>query len=440
MMIDAGSTGSRIHVYKFLYCQSPSSTSAPSLKLDNEVFLSLNPGLSSSTFATARDAALSLVPLLEKAKESVPQDEWKCSPISVKATAGLRLLGEREADAILREVEGLIERSYGFPLTGTKEGAPTVEIMDGSDEGVYSWITLNYLSSLIGPASSTSKSHTAGIIDLGGASLQTVFSPHSLDPSLELPPTHIYNLTFSPESYLLYQHSHLGYGLMEARRTIHNLLVHTTLWSSLRTKTPMAWDDLKSDTRIPHPCFYPGSEKKVMLDPKDREKKEVTFYGPEGNKPYEACRRLVNLAVGKDQLCTLPPCSFGGVWQPLMNAHFSGPLWALSYFTDRILPLLHTSASWGTISLGELKSMARDVCEGPKSWGTWLDGAELEEEMRGRPEWCLDLGWMIGLLEVGWELDDTRELLVGKQVDGVELGWSLGATLAMLEGDVKCLV
>ena len=42
--------------------------------------------------------------LLEVAKDSIPPSHWKRTPVVLKATAGLRLLPEEKADALLFEV------------------------------------------------------------------------------------------------------------------------------------------------------------------------------------------------------------------------------------------------------------------------------------------------------------------------------------------------
>lgn len=122
LTIDAGSTGSRIHVYKFQNC-------GPSPQLEYETFKMLHPGL--SAFARDPKAAASLDPLLEEAKRVVPESLWKCTPVEVKATAGLRLLGAQESEAILDEVRNRLETNWDFVVGGEK----SVEIMDGKDEG-----------------------------------------------------------------------------------------------------------------------------------------------------------------------------------------------------------------------------------------------------------------------------------------------------------------
>lgn len=66
-MLDAGSTGSRIHVYKFI------QDAKGRIDVVSEVFVQVKPGLSS--FATdPAGAARSLDPLMDAALEAVPKN------------------------------------------------------------------------------------------------------------------------------------------------------------------------------------------------------------------------------------------------------------------------------------------------------------------------------------------------------------------------------
>lgn len=78
--------------------------------------------------------------------------------------------------------------------------------------------------------------------------------------------------------------------------------------------------------------------------------------------------------------------------------------------------------------------MAQDVCAGPKSWKKrWGNNKSAMSELEDRPEYCLDLTFMHALLGLGYELADERELMVEKKLRGVELGWALGAGLALVQ-------
>ena len=214
-MIDAGSTGSRIHVYEFDVCTSPPT-------LIKEKFEMLEPGLSSFDTDSV-SAAKSLNPLLEVAMEFVPSKAKKCTPIAVKATAGLRLLGTAKSSKILSAVRDHLEKKYPFPVV-EDDG---ISIMSGEEEGVFAWITTNYLLGNIG--TDGPKLPTAAIFDLGGGSTQIVFEPTYSPNEKMIDGEHKYDLKFGGKNYTLYQFSHLAYGLKEGRNKINSVLVEKAL-------------------------------------------------------------------------------------------------------------------------------------------------------------------------------------------------------------------
>lgn len=115
--------------------------------------------------------------------------------------------------------------------------------------------------------------------------------------------------------------------------------------------------------------------------------------------------------------------------------------------------------------ISALRTLTEDVCAGPKSptWTRFKGNKEGLAELADRPEYCLDLTFMYSLLSLGYELDEEREIWMGKKVDGVELGWcvfcsfslpfravrngtdqifrwtrALGAGIAMVDGHLTC--
>lgn len=131
IILDAGSTGSRIHIYRFNNCkQTPI--------LEDEIFHAIKPGLSSYE-NSPQDSAKSLAQLMKLAMENVPSQLHSKTKIVLKATAGLRLLKEGSGNVILEHVRQYL---MTFPFILDKDA---VEIMDGKDEGVFAWITVNYL-------------------------------------------------------------------------------------------------------------------------------------------------------------------------------------------------------------------------------------------------------------------------------------------------------
>ena len=126
-MIDAGSAGSRLHVYQFAQCAS----SDPVRLKDEILFVQTIPGLSSYS---PDEAAKSLDPLLQQALEVIPPPLRRKTPMAVKATAGLRLLGLEQSEKVLDAVYDYIYSRFPFPIIGGRKDGVT--IMDGKDEGI----------------------------------------------------------------------------------------------------------------------------------------------------------------------------------------------------------------------------------------------------------------------------------------------------------------
>jgi len=134
----------------------------------------------------------------------------------------------------------------------------------------------------------------------------------------------------------------------------------------------------------------------------------------------------------------MKPCSFNGVYQPsLLDSFPYGKVLLLSYFYDRLSPLVPPSKP---LTVSTFAEAAHDVCLGRSNWvkQPWGKDKGLMQELEGRPEWCLDLTFMHALLQLGYEFQDHREVKMEKKVKGTELGWCLGATIAMVGGELTC--
>ncbi|THH32440.1 hypothetical protein EUX98_g1781 [Antrodiella citrinella] len=420
LMIDAGSTGSRIHIYKFNNCGASPS-------YEYEVFKQTKPGLSKYE-GRPLEAAQSLDELLDEAVRVIPVSLRACTPVAVKATAGLRLLGATQSEEILEAVRHRLHEKYPFNLKD-KDG---VVIMDGSDEGVYAWITANYLLKTIRADTPRSVKPYA-VLDLGGASTQIVFEPtfDMVKPDATLEDgEHKFELDFAGTKRVLYQHSYLGYGLMQARKSVHRLVDFMAFGAPGTSKG-----------EVPNPCLSKGTTRVVEVDDEKWDpKRNVTMVGADVGS-FEACNRVVELVMAKDAICEVKPCSFNGVYQPsLMDTFPNGKILLLSYFYDRIRPLLPEDSS-APIHISMIATLAQNVCQGKPAWQEhWSHDLAVIEELEGRPEYCLDLTFMHALLRLGYELSGSREVEIGKQVEGTELGWCLGATIAMVGADLKCRV
>ncbi|KAJ2906630.1 hypothetical protein MKZ38_000885 [Zalerion maritima] len=420
VMIDAGSTGSRVHVYKFNNCgETPELESEEFKMTEKEV------GGLSKYKDDPEGGAATLDPLLEVAMQTVPDSLKGCTPIAVKATAGLRKLGNDASDVILDTVRHHLETKYPFPVVSEDNGG--VEIMDGSLEGVYAWITTNYLLGKIG---GPDHSETAAIFDLGGGSTQIVFEPTFKGASAGGMPEklqdgdHKYELDFGGRKFELYQHSHMGYGLMAARESIHKTFI-AGMYEDNESTAFM-------DKPIVHPCIIPGMDKELELSfeegPLAGKEYTVNMTGPSSPAPAQ-CRNLAEKILKKDEECTLAPCSFNGVHQPSLSKTFSNEdVFIFSFFYDRTKPL----GMPDSFTVRELHDLTNTVCGGEDHWDVFSGISGALPELRDRAEYCLDLNFMVALLHTGYEMPIDREVNIAKTLKGNELGWCLGASLPLL--------
>uniref|UniRef100_A0A674HD35 nucleoside diphosphate phosphatase n=1 Tax=Taeniopygia guttata TaxID=59729 RepID=A0A674HD35_TAEGU len=171
IMFDAGSTGTRIHIYTFVQ-KSPENLP----EVEGEIFESVKPGLSAYADQPEKGAE-TVKALLDMAVDAVPPHLWKKTPVVLKATAGLRLLSEEKAQALLSEV------------------------------------TVNFLTGQL----SGQNQQTVGILDLGGASTQITFLPRFEETLKETPEDFLTSFEMFNSTYKLYTHSYLGFGLKAAR-------------------------------------------------------------------------------------------------------------------------------------------------------------------------------------------------------------------------------
>ncbi|CAN6619507.1 guanosine-diphosphatase [Trichomonascus vanleenenianus] len=424
LVIDAGSAGSRVHIYEF-------SHESDNPELVSETFDYVIPGLSSYA-ESPQEAARSLDPLIETAIKAVPEQYHSSTPIAVQATAGLRLLKDSQGSRIMEAVYSRLRKSSPFVVDGDMVG-----ILDGKHEGVYAWTTVNYLLGNLNQNIASTGGRTAAVFDLGGASTQIVFEPNlavypeSVARRALGQADHMYQFRFGNQTHVLYQHSHLGYGLMEARKNIHRII----------TEEAISRDKLTSEMHVHqgqvllNPCVSVGLNRTVEVDISDALDIEhlirLSMMGPDRAQPSE-CIEYAKKSLNLDKECHDGFCGFNGVYQPSLSETFSNEdIYIVSYFYDRISPLNMAQS----FPLVELQLLTEKVCKGADYWQEFDDDTVFE--LVDRPEWCLDLAYMFSMLHYGYGIPLYRHVTIAKQVDGYGLSWALGLALQMLQQPVQ---
>jgi apyrase len=153
VVFDAGSTGSRVHVFRF----SPTLDLLKISEGELSFFAQVKPGLSSykDNPVSAQDG---IGGLMEKAMTVIPKGITV--PVAVGATAGLRLLDEEKQSSLLNNVELALKK---YPVT-----VDSVRILNPSEEAAFQWGSAfaGGLGSIV-------------VVDLGGGSMQIAYEPAS---------------------------------------------------------------------------------------------------------------------------------------------------------------------------------------------------------------------------------------------------------------------
>ncbi|XP_032117708.1 ectonucleoside triphosphate diphosphohydrolase 2 isoform X4 [Sapajus apella] len=203
IVLDAGSSHTSMFVYKWP-ADKENDTGIVGQHSSCDV-----PGGGISSYAdNPPGAGQSLVECLEQALRDVPKERHAGTPLYLGATAGMRLLNltNPEASASVLAAVTRTLTQYPFDFRGAR-------ILSGQDEGVFGWVTANYLLEnfikygWVGRWFRPRKG-TLGAMDLGGASTQITFETTgpSEDRANEV------QLRLYGQNYQVYTHSFLCYG------------------------------------------------------------------------------------------------------------------------------------------------------------------------------------------------------------------------------------
>ncbi|KAG5484943.1 hypothetical protein LSCM1_07018 [Leishmania martiniquensis] len=489
VVFDIGSTGNRVHVYKYAVDPLAQITAAApgglsQVDLVEELF-ELNHKALSQLENPVEEAPEVLWELYIKAKNFVPAELHGCTPVEFKATAGLRMLSRERAAEILAGIRARY-RNETFWLRGS---AP-VRILEAREEGPLAWLTVNFLLGAF--ANDAAETSTAAIIDLGGGSTQIVFEPaehtfHQMHTDLR------YSASVGSRTVRAYQHSYEGYGLHAATTAL--LLViegghqyrpdgsngTATTTSTTRPIVTTTAADGGLDDAPPH--FAPGEKMGANKDeqgdtapstapptttlppprppPGNAEVMEafpcfaVGYEDPTGvrnikkndagepvtHPNFQACVSLFRDRLLKPAAlaCEAVTCGIAGVFQPPLAA-FAGDIYAFSFVFD-LLDLANRSLlpEGGVVSSEKFEVRLTDMEKIGEAHCSSLTldriGAATARDRLGslKPEYeCMYYSYMYALLRHGYEVPEERVLHVAKRIRGYEAAWSLGASLVSL--------
>jgi len=386
IVIDAGSTGSRIHVYPYIPAKP-----LPIFFPDEEFTEKRKPGLSSFQNNPSK-AGNSLGAILDEAKKNIPASTpLKKVPIFLVATAGLRRVRTMDPQAsaqIMSSVRSTLK------LSGFRFKDSWAQIIEGAQEGSFGWVTANYLLGNF----ENPNAETTGVFEMGGESVQLTFLPTTPLPrglsNRLITPVHI-----AGHTYNLIAQSWMGYGMEAAQAKFDNLIADEEL----------------------SPCYLTGDVRQSSgQDP------DITWKG-EGN--YFACylllKEILRTSKGdcmeQDELL----CSLDGLLIPYEMGEI---LLIENFWYTANVAGFNDEQMKGPTYYSRMQEFGKEYCE------TTLDNARTflqgltdyssdEDELQSQ---CFSAAYVNAMVKEGLGIATSDSYQAVRNIDNADLDWALG--------------
>ncbi|CAM5111769.1 unnamed protein product [Natator depressus] len=407
IVLDAGSSRTTVYLYEWP-AEKENDTGIVSQTFKCSV---KGPGISSYG-NNPQEIVKPIDDCMNKVKEKIPSRLHKNIPTYLGATAGMRLLrlqNETAANEVLGTIQNYF-RSQPFEFRGA-------QIITGPEEGVYGWITANYLMGKFLEKTLWRRwvhphgAETTGALDLGGASTQLSFVPEEcMQNSNSTLQVQLYGYEYS-----VYTHSFQCYGRDEAEKRLLALLVQNS----------------RDKAKVDNPCYPQNYETvltmKHLYGSLCTESLRPTNYNPgqlinfRGTGDPALCQEKVSLLFnfsacndkGKD-------CSFNGVHQPKLKGKFVA--FSGFYYTANALNLT------GHFPLADFNSSMWFFCS--QNWNQLPFMLPKFEEAYAR-SYCFSANYLYYLLVHGYKFNKETwpQIHFQKEVGNSSIAWSLGYML-----------
>lgn len=424
LVIDCGSSGSRVFIYYW-----PPHNGNPDELLQikqmkdsrgNPVRMKIKPGISSLVDRPSQ-ASSYIEPLLDFAAQQIPEHKHMETPLYILATAGMRMLSPSDQEAILDDLRVDVPLKYNFHFMSSH-----VEVITGKQEGIYSWIAVNFelgrfdhshdTKGTPGLNSSVSEVHrksTVGSLDMGGGSAQIAFE---VGKSVWVPSDLSAQVNLGCDShqtihnYNLYVATFLGFGGNAARDRYTDFVItqNNTLDIDVSTGSYL-------DPCLPKECTEQGTYKE----------KEYSFLG---TGAYTECQKVILPLLNLTKPCPKQPCSFNAVYQPIIdynNVEFYG-------FSEYWYSMHDVLRIGGQYSARQMKQAVEEFCQ--TRWSVLVSrhakGLYPFADAHRLKFQCFKAAWMTTVLHRGFKFPQNyTKLRSAFYISGKEVQWTLGAIL-----------
>lgn len=387
VVIDAGSSGSRVRVYHW-------NTITHENEIPNIEEIcnhKIKPGISDLS-DDYEQLEKHITDLIDYANNEVPEEKAEHTPLYLMATAGMRLLNEEKAKNTMDKID-----SFFKELTNPFHyESPNTRILSGEEEGAYAWIAVNYLSGFFEEDSDYDVDESIGVLECGGASTQIAFLSESDILANKFP------FEIGGVHYSLYVHSYLYYGYNYPLKWTNSYLARSN-----------------EGNNIDNPCMLIGDQ---INDTDSFEDRKITFHG---TSDPENCSKIIDSYVYKalGYRCYPKPCAIGPIYQPEISEDMNFYAIGAFKYVPKDLKLLSDDDI--TVAPNELLEKAKEYCKHT------LDEA-IEEGIRkdfASPVCVMGLYAHLLFTKAYGFNGDTEKIEFRKKVNEQSPDWSLGAVL-----------
>ncbi|XP_015245012.1 PREDICTED: ectonucleoside triphosphate diphosphohydrolase 3 isoform X2 [Cyprinodon variegatus] len=407
IVIDSGSSRSNVYLYEWPG-EKENETGVVKEKMNCAVKgvpiseLKVSSKDDETTFKAFQDC-------MDDIKRHIPEEKHKTTPLFLGATAGMRLLhakDKKRSDEIMTSL-----REY---LSGLNFEFHNASIITGQEEGLYGWITVNYLKgnflekNMWNTYVRPNGAETFGSMDLGGASTQIAFQVQEKGQGPDYMLVKLYGYP-----YTIYTHSFLCYGKNEADKRVLDKIIKES----------------SDPAYIINPCYPDGFnytmsasaiyDTECTMKPKNY-KPDLQFFMV-GKSDSKKCGEIVK-SIFDFKNCSSKMCSFNGVEQPPVTGEFMA--YAGFFYIARALGMN------GTSKLEEFNISVGNFCQ---TYWTELKTKHPKIHEKFLKTYCFASHYVLTLLADGYKFDEEtwKNIHFEKTVKETNIGWSLGYMLSM---------
>ncbi|XP_035986457.1 ectonucleoside triphosphate diphosphohydrolase 3 [Fundulus heteroclitus] len=346
---------------------------------------------------------------MDNVTKSIPEEKHKTTPLFLGATAGMRLLHAKD-----KERSNEIMASLRDYLSGQPFQFHNASIITGQEEGLYGWITVNYLmgnfleKNIWNTYVRPNGAETFGSMDLGGASTQIAFQVQESGQGPDYMHIKLYGYP-----YTVYTHSFLCYGKNEADKRVLDKVIKES----------------SDPSYIINPCYPDGFnittkasaiyDTECTIKPKNY-KPDQEFYMV-GRADSKKCGEIVK-SIFDFKTCSSKKCSFNGVEQPPVTGEFMA--YAGFFYIARALD------QDGTSNLDQFNISVGNFCQ--SHWKE-LTAQKPKISHKFLKTYCFASHYVLTLLADGYKFDEEtwKNIHFEKEIKETNIGWSLGYMLKM---------